>query len=37
MARLPNPCLHIMVDGAQCGSPAMRHHRFCYNHKRQHE
>jgi hypothetical protein len=37
MARLPDQCLHIMVDGAQCGSPAMRHNRFCYNHKRQHE
>jgi hypothetical protein len=37
MARLPNQCLHIMVDGAHCGSPAMRHNRFCYNHKRQHE
>jgi len=37
MARLPNQCMHIMVDGAHCGSPAMRHHRFCYNHKRQHE
>jgi hypothetical protein len=29
--------MHIMVDGAHCGSPAMRHNRFCYNHKRQHE
>lgn len=37
MARSPNQCMHIMVDGAHCGSPAMRHHRFCYNHKRQHE
>jgi hypothetical protein len=37
MARLPNQCMHIMVDGAHCGSPAMRHNRFCYNHKRQHE
>jgi hypothetical protein len=24
-----------MADGAQCGSPAVRHHRFCYHHKRQ--
>jgi hypothetical protein len=37
MARLPDQCLHIMADGAQCGSPAMRHHRFCYHHKRQRE
>ena len=29
--------MHIMVDGAHCGSPAMRQDRFCYNHKRQHE
>jgi hypothetical protein len=37
MARLPNPCMHIMLNGAHCGSPAMRHNRFCYYHKRQHE
>jgi hypothetical protein len=37
MARLPNQCLHIMADGAQCGSPAMRRNRFCYHHKRQRE
>jgi hypothetical protein len=37
MARIPNNCLHIMPDGAHCGSPAMHHNRFCYNHKRQHE
>ena len=37
MARLPNQCMHFMVDGAHCGSPAMRHHRFCYHHKRQRE
>jgi hypothetical protein len=37
MARLPKQCMHIMVDGAHCGSPAMRHNRFCYHHKRQHE
>lgn len=29
--------MHIMVDGAHCGSPAMRRNRFCYHHKRQHE
>ena len=29
--------MHIMVDGANCGSPAMRGGRFCYHHKRQHE
>ena len=37
MARLPNPCMHIMPSGAHCGSPAMRHARFCYFHKRQRE
>jgi hypothetical protein len=37
MNRLPNICLHVMADGAQCGSPAVRHHRFCYHHKRQRE
>jgi hypothetical protein len=37
MARLPNKCLHVMVDGAPCGSPAVRHYRFCYHHKRQRE
>jgi len=37
MARLPNKCMHIMLTGAQCGSPAMRHARFCYYHKRQYE
>jgi|HubBroStandDraft_6_1064221.scaffolds.fasta_scaffold81443_2 hypothetical protein len=37
MASLPNQCLHIMADGAHCGSPAMRHHRFCYHHQRQRE
>jgi hypothetical protein len=29
--------MHIMVDGANCGSPAMRGNRFCYHHKRQHQ
>lgn len=37
MARLPNKCMHIMLNGALCGSPAMRHARFCYYHKRQRE
>jgi hypothetical protein len=37
MARLPNKCMHVMVDGALCGSPAVRHYRFCYHHKRQRE
>jgi hypothetical protein len=37
MARLPNKCLHVMVDGAYCGSPAVRHQQFCYQHKRQRE
>src|ERR1700691_568889 len=37
MTRLPGKCMHIMVDGANCGSPAMRGARFCYHHKRQRE
>jgi hypothetical protein len=37
MARVPNQCMHIMVDGVHCGSPAMRRNRFCYHHKRQRE
>jgi hypothetical protein len=37
MARLPNKCLHVMVDGAYCGSPATRHEHFCYHHQRQRE
>jgi hypothetical protein len=30
-------CQHIKVNGTQCGSPALRHERFCYFHKRWHE
>jgi hypothetical protein len=37
MARIPGKCMHIMVDGANCGSPAMRGARLCSHHKRQHE
>lgn len=37
MVRLPNQCMHIMAEGVHCGSPAMRHNRFCYHHKRQRE
>ena len=37
MASFPNRCQHIKVNGTQCGSPAMRRHRFCYFHKRFHE
>lgn len=37
MARLPNKCLHVMVDGAYCGSPAARQQHFCYHHQRQRE
>jgi hypothetical protein len=29
--------MHIMRSGAQCGSPAMRQARFCYQHQRQHD
>ena len=31
----PANCNHIMPDGHCCGSPAMRHHRFCYFHNQQ--
>lgn len=27
-------CQHIKVNGEQCGSPALRRHRFCYFHDR---
>ncbi len=37
MVRLPNQCMHIMAEGVHCGSPAMRHNRFCYHHRRQRE
>jgi hypothetical protein len=37
MPRLPNKCLHVMVDGAYCGSPALRHEHFCHHHQRQRE
>ena len=37
IARLPNQCMHIMRGGVHCGSPAMRHARFCYHHNRQHD
>jgi len=30
-------CEHIKVNGTQCGSPAIRHNRFCYFHGRWHE
>ena len=33
MASFPNRCQHIKVNGTQCGSPALRKHRFCYFHK----
>jgi hypothetical protein len=26
-------CQHLKVNGTQCGSPALRNHRFCYFHK----
>ena len=34
MASFPNRCHHIKINGTQCGSPALRRHRFCYFHKR---
>jgi hypothetical protein len=26
-------CQHVKVNGTQCGSPALKHRRFCYFHK----
>jgi hypothetical protein len=26
-------CRHIKTNGARCGSPALRHHAFCYFHR----
>ena len=34
MAKFPNRCQHLKINGTQCGSPALRRHRFCYFHKR---
>ena len=34
MPSFPNRCHHIKINGTQCGSPALRHNRFCYFHKR---
>jgi hypothetical protein len=34
MANFPNRCQHLKINGTQCGSPALRRHRFCYFHKR---
>jgi hypothetical protein len=34
MASYPNRCQHIKINGTQCGSPALRHNRFCFFHKR---
>ena len=34
MQSFPNRCQHLKINGTQCGSPALRRHRFCYFHKR---
>ena len=34
MPDYPNRCQHLKINGTQCGSPALRRHRFCYFHKR---
>jgi hypothetical protein len=34
MPKFPNRCQHLKINGTQCGSPALRRHRFCYFHKR---
>ena len=39
MSTFPNSiprCQHIKVNGTQCGSPALRRHRFCFFHKKWH-
>jgi hypothetical protein len=30
-------CEHLKINGAQCGSPALKRNHFCYFHKRWHE
>src|SRR6266513_2315609 len=30
-------CRHLKVNCTQCGSPALKDHRFCYFHQRWHE
>src|SRR5437867_2313642 len=30
-------CRHLKVNGTQCGSPALKDHRFCYFHQQWHE
>src|SRR5439155_5093292 len=30
-------CRHLKVNGTQCGSPALKDHRFCYSHQQWHE
>src|SRR5277367_612467 len=34
MPDYPNRCQHLKINGTQCGSPALRRHRFCFFHKR---
>ncbi len=34
MPKFPNRCQHLKINGTQCGSPALRRHRFCFFHKR---
>src|SRR5213592_3308154 len=30
-------CRHLKVNGTQCGSPALKDHRFCFFHQQWHE
>src|SRR2546422_6358020 len=30
-------CRHLKVNGTQCGSPALKDHRFCYFHQQWHQ
>jgi hypothetical protein len=32
MSDFPSRCQHIKVNGTQCGSPALRRHKFCFFH-----
>src|SRR5690242_1601594 len=39
MSATPNVprCHYIKTNGLRCGSPSLRHHRFCYFHQRWHQ
>jgi hypothetical protein len=39
MSTVPNVprCHYVKTNGLRCGSPSLRHHRFCYFHQRWHQ